>query len=526
MKPSASLTYFTPDEVLTKIGFHRYQYFLVVAGGLAYASYNVQLLLQSLISESMWREWPHLRGTMTYSWIFFATGCSKLIGASVLVPLQDIFGRRIVLWYSLAALSIFAAVSSAMPNFESYCVVRCLVYFVSSCVNCSTYVYQLEMVPLRSRTLPPTLTQLFGTTGIVFITMVWWVIPVERGWRYIIALSLVPPLISFAILMLVPLETPRFYCANGKEAQAWEVFGRLTPGGADGLTQLLGKKPQDRALRLEGGDLVAERPQLQQKYTHCGFARVLIINISLGFRKMWRLCTLRESSTTVWIICSLWSLQALGYWGITSYLPSFFESIGLHPQHSTMFTFVCEYPGIILAFLMMRMPPPLGRVNTLRFYALGCALVLIFLTVAIKYLPHGHGALYVPTMLIYFFAAPIWSILYTYTPELFSTDCRGTGMSIAGLANGLPTLVTFFLGAQTVGSWVYPAVWAIVFGVFFGISVWMVRVETVTKPLDDVCRTPPTADYSDELDESLSSMSAIIELDSTKLQPSNEYFNG
>eukprot|EP01055_Gregarina_sp_Pseudo9_P005319 Gregarina_sp_Pseudo_9__5318@NODE_623_length_2475_cov_9_344828_g588_i0_p3_GENE_NODE_623_length_2475_cov_9_344828_g588_i0NODE_623_length_2475_cov_9_344828_g588_i0_p3_ORF_typecomplete_len145_score3_61Sugar_tr/PF00083_24/7_5e10MFS_1/PF07690_16/2_8e08Amidase/PF01425_21/0_031MFS_2/PF13347_6/0_16PIGP/PF08510_12/0_57PIGP/PF08510_12/9_7e02TMEM208_SND2/PF05620_11/9_3TMEM208_SND2/PF05620_11/51_NODE_623_length_2475_cov_9_344828_g588_i014071841 len=127
-----------------------------------------------------------------------------------------------------------------------------------------------------------------------------------------------------------------------------------------------------------------------------------------------------------------------------------------------------------------------GRVATLRLYSLGCTVVLAVFAICIQYLPAGHHALYIPILLVYFFAAPIWTVLYTYTPELFPTECRGTAMSMAGIANGLPVLVTFFLGSQTVGSWLYPAIWSGVFGLLFLVATCLVHTETAHAPLQDV----------------------------------------
>lgn len=490
---SKRLIYFSPDDVLTLIGLHRHQVLMILICGFAYASYNIQLLLQALITTSMWEEWPHLESSLGYNWIFFATGCCKLIGALILVPLQDIFGRRRTLITSLVFFALVSGLGAAMPNFPSYCVMRCLVYLVSACINCSLYVYQIEMVPIRSRTLPPTITQLFGTTGIVFITMVWWLLgKYQRAWRWITLLSVAPSLLALFLLAFFPFETPRFYCATGREKAAWDVFIGLTPGGADGLTQLLGEGPETRALILHHRDCpnnqTLDHPDNTQHKVSCvGLVSRVSREMVYGLKRIGTLCVSSHSAGVIWTVCILWGLQAFAYWGVTSYLPSFFESIGLDAHAATLYTFLFEYPGMILAYFLMKSTHCLGgRVSTLRIYTIGCAAVLAIFAICTQYLPHGHGFLYVPTMLTYFFAAPIWTVLYTYTPELFPTDCRGTAMSVAGLANGFPTLVTFFLGSQTVGSWLYPAIWSAVYGLLSLTALFAVSRETVAEPLEDV----------------------------------------
>eukprot|EP01053_Blabericola_migrator_P001906 Blabericola_migrator_1__1905@NODE_1518_length_4363_cov_96_666899_g998_i0_p1_GENE_NODE_1518_length_4363_cov_96_666899_g998_i0NODE_1518_length_4363_cov_96_666899_g998_i0_p1_ORF_typecomplete_len548_score50_31Sugar_tr/PF00083_24/1_8e47MFS_1/PF07690_16/1_2e19MFS_1/PF07690_16/6_1e07TRI12/PF06609_13/7_8e09TRI12/PF06609_13/1_5e03MFS_3/PF05977_13/0_012MFS_3/PF05977_13/0_00031MFS_4/PF06779_14/0_00061MFS_4/PF06779_14/1_1e04MFS_2/PF13347_6/58MFS_2/PF13347_6/2_1MFS_2/PF13347_6/0_022MFS_2/PF13347_6/9_5_NODE_1 len=489
--------FYSPDDVLALIGVHRYQYLIIVLCGFAYASYNIQLLLQSLISTSMWDDWPHLASSSRYNWIFFVTGSCKLIGALLLVPLQDIFGRRLILMSSLLALSLFTAIGAAMPTFWSYCVARCLVYLVSPCVNCSVYVYQIEMVPIRSRALPPTLTQLFGTTGIVFITLVWWAFgsDTKHAWRYITLLSLIPSLLALVLLFYLPFETPRFYCALGNESSAWKVFDGLTPGGSEVLTALLNDVPLSRRGLILNNHVVQEscavelRSSPAPKRRHV--PRRLYHESVSGVKRMKTLLFRSSIAPKMWVVCALWACQAFGYWGVTSYLPSFFTSIGLDPHIATVMTFIFEYPGMLVSYFMMKgtslrcLRYFTGRVRTLRVYTFGVSAVLAAFAIMITYLPRGHFALYIPTLLTYFFAAPVWTILYTYTPELFPTECRGTAMSIAGLANGFPTLVTFFLGSQAVGTWVYPAIWAAVFGLLFAISLVLVHQETANVPLQD-----------------------------------------
>lgn len=474
---------FTPDEVLEVIGIHRKQVLMMVIGGLSYAEYNIQLMVQSLSAKSMWNEWPRLANTLTFNWLFFSTGIAKMIGAACLPPLQDRYGRRKVLLTALLVTSALTVISAVMPTFASHVFIRCLVYFTLSSINCSVYVYQMEMVHMKSRTLPPLITQMCGTAGLVFIISVWWgLASIEKSWRYVELISIAPALLAALILLTIfPYESPRFECARGREKEAWSLFGQLTSGGEEKLAAKL-NVPSTQLCHISTSHVGILRKSQRNVLIQ------VLSEVGRGFKRMGNLLVTANAAKYIIPCFLIWFIQALAYWGVTSYLPSFYDSIGLDSHLAVLLTLVCEFPGMIVAYFMMNMKPSHGggRLWTLRIFSIGSSLVLAMFAIAIKVLPRFHKFLYFPTTLTYFFAAPIWTVLYTYTPEIFATDVRGTAMSLMGIANGIPTVITFFIGSQLSSGWTYPAVWSGAFALLCLIAVIGLHHETVRQPLGEL----------------------------------------
>lgn len=83
---------FTLDEALTTIGFGRYQYLLLVYGGLGWIAEAMEMMILSFIGSSVQSEWnlspaeKSLISTMVFA--------GMLIGASFWGLVSDSFGRK------------------------------------------------------------------------------------------------------------------------------------------------------------------------------------------------------------------------------------------------------------------------------------------------------------------------------------------------------------------------------------------------------------------------------------------------
>ena len=172
----------------------------------------------------------------------------------------------------------------------------------------------------------------------------------------------------------------------------------------------------------------------------------------------------------------------MGYWGVTMYLPEYMSTLGIDPYFNTFSVFVGELPGLCLAMILIE-PHMLGRLNCLRFFSFFSALfLLLFAFIEIEVLK----AVFV--IIVFFFIVPIYSILNTFTPEIFPTDTRSISMAWVYFIISIPSLVTAFLGASLLSSsikWLYPTVSAGFLGLEFLFTLGL-NVETAGKSLKDV----------------------------------------
>lgn len=177
----------------------------------------------------------------------------------------------------------------------------------------------------------------------------------------------------------------------------------------------------------------------------------------------------------------VWFLQAAGYWGVTMYLPEYMGSQGVDPYFNMFTIFIGELPGLCLAMILIE-PYMLGRIRCLQLFSFStCVSLILFAFVKLDFLK----AVFV--IVCYFFMVPIYSILSTYTPEVYPTGIRSTAMATMYMVIEIPGLVTPFGGEYLLSSsinWLYPVVWA---GVFLlqSMAVCGLPSETAGKALKD-----------------------------------------
>lgn len=182
------------------------------------------------------------------------------------------------------------------------------------------------------------------------------------------------------------------------------------------------------------------------------------------------------------VISSLWVLQCLGFWGVTLFLPKYMNSLGLDPYFSMFSVFLAELPGMCLAMILIE-PHMLGRIKCLRFFGFFTSVSLfMFAFIDIEVVKA------VCVVICFFFMVPLYSVLNTFTPELYPTDIRATSLSFVNVLIEIPSMITPFVSASLVSSpmlWLYPMVWACVFFVQTMLT-FLLRVETAGKSLKDI----------------------------------------
>ena len=198
-----------------------------------------------------------------------------------------------------------------------------------------------------------------------------------------------------------------------------------------------------------------------------------------------------ELRTRTFFITSLWVFQSMGYWGVTMYLPEYMGTLGMDPYFCTFSVFVGELPGLCLAMILIE-PHMLGRLKCLRFFSFFSALfLLLFAFIELEVLK----AVFV--IIVFFFIVPIYSILNTFTPEIYPTDSRSISMAWVYFIISIPSLITSFLGASLLSSnirWLYPTVSAGFLTLSF-LFTFGLKIETAGKSLNDTreIMSPSTA---------------------------------
>jgi putative MFS transporter len=394
-------------EAIDRIGMGRFQRKLLWVCGASWTADAMEVLLIGFAIPSLMLDWglSRAQGGQLASALFLG----MLTGAWFWGTFSDARGRRFSFMATIGLDSLFGLLSALAPSFPVLLVLRFLTGFGVGGTLPVDYAMFSEYLPTKQRGRYLVYLESFWALGtILAAALAWLVIPrlPETGWRVMLAASAVPGLIVFWIRRSVP-ESPRHLMLQGREAEARRVLQQVA---------------DTNGVQVEIGPLTPETGRRQVPY------RTI-------FGRDYRRDTLMATAT--------WFLLSLGYYGLFTWLPGIFREQGysiLGTYQATFILALAQLPGYFsAAWLVERW----GRVPTLGVYLLGgAAATYIGATVDTQ-----SGSLVALTVMS-FFALGAWGVLYAYTPELYPTSARGTGMGWAGGVARIAGVVAPVLGAS------------------------------------------------------------------------------
>ncbi|HEY0032948.1 MAG TPA: MFS transporter, partial [Devosia sp.] len=232
----------------------------------------------------------------------------------------------------------------------------------------------------------------FWAVGTVAVALAAWIASVyvtSDAWRWIFAATAVPALIGIFLRFWVP-ESPLHLQRTGQNSEL-----RLT---------------LNRMLRFNGKPELAESETIAAPVASSGGS---LFSPSLRRR-------------TLSILC-VWLLVSISYYGVFTWLPGRLAEQGFGYVRGYGFLVIvalAQLPGYALAAYGVE---AIGRKPTLISFLLlsaaGCALFFFANDVLVT-----GGAI----LLMSFALLGTWGALYAFTPELFPTALRATGMGAAG----------------------------------------------------------------------------------------------
>jgi putative MFS transporter len=442
MSRSASIREWTFDEAIQSIGFGSFQRRLMVICGTGWAADAMEVLIIAFVLPAIIKEW----GLTTAQAGFLGTSVflGMLVGAWFWGTISDYIGRKIGFQATVLIDSVFGLLSALSPNFLVLVLLRALTGFGVGGTLPVDYSIFAEYLPKEKRGRYLVYLESFWALGTIVVAGLAWLVVPRFGWRVLLAISALPGLIIYFIRRYVP-ESPRYLLVAGREAEARAVL-------------------QEVAAR-NGVDFSVERLKVEERKQRVTVAALL---------------TPRFARTTLmlWIA---WFCISLGYYGVFSWLPKIFVGRG--------FTFFSTYQNVFLmalaqlpgyfsaAYLVERV----GRKPTLAVYLIVSGLFTYLFAVA------GSLSLIVGSaVLMSFFCLGAWGGIYAYTPELYPTEIRSTGM---GSASGMTRIAGAM--APILGGYLLPislvaalSLYAVAF-VVGGLTVFALGTETRGKPLED-----------------------------------------
>ncbi|GAA5175991.1 MFS transporter [Pseudonocardia eucalypti] len=335
-----------------------------------------------------------LLGSSTLIGFFFGALTAGLLG--------DRIGRRKVMMYALAVYTLASLVTAAAPDWPVLLGSRIVAGFGTGAESAIIAPFLSEFVSSRYRgRFIGSLAGFFSFGYVAAALLGYLLVPAfADGWRVVLVITAVPILMLLWWRRALP-ESPRYLLSRGRREEAEAVVARL---------ERLTERATGRELPpVRAEDVTAPIPEPVRSGPH-------------GLVRLWRGPLARQTATT-W---TLWFAITFAYYGFFTFIPSLLVQQGLTISKSFGYSiaiYVAQIPGYYsAAFVSER----LDRKWTIGGYLAGAALAAFGLANA-----DTNGQLIGFGMLLSFFMNGTYACLYSYTPEVYPTAIRATGMGAA-----------------------------------------------------------------------------------------------
>lgn len=430
------------EKGIQTAGVGKFQYRLFVIFGLVWLADAMQVLSIGFSAPSIAKTFGITMPEALSTGTFFFIG--MLIGAFAFGRLADRIGRRPVLMMAVVIDACAGVASAFAPDLVWLLALRFVTGIGVGGTLPVDYTMMAEFLPSNKRGRWLVLLESFWAVGTICLAVLS-LIAVSWGddaWRLIFFVTGIPALIGVVLRFYIP-ESPMFLNRNGKSEEARRVL--------------------ERVAKVNGNDVKIPmlQPELQERKSIFALFSSELRRRSIG-------------------LLMAWALISIAYYGVFVYLPIKLASSGfgfMRGQEFLVVLALVQLPGFALsAYGVERWGRKPTLIGFLLLSAVGCMLYSL-----------GTSTIVVvgSTLLMSFSLLGTWGALYAFTPEVYPTDLRASGMGMAGAIarfGGLfapaiiaPIMTTHFTLALAVLSSMLVA---------GAIAIWSVDVESRNRVLD------------------------------------------
>ncbi len=340
------------------------------------------------------------------SWLTSSGIFGMILGAALSGAISDRIGRRAVILYTLLIYSIGSFLCGLATDYWTLLLFRFITGFGLGGELPAASTLISEISPIKSRGRNVIILESFWAWGWIAASMVAFLVIPAFEWRMAFFVGALPALFAALLRFKVP-ESPRYLEVNGKREEAERIVEELERSA--GVESVKDDSPSKG---------IEKRPWYEE------------------FKMLWKRENLR-STAVLWVI---WFGINFGYYGFVLWTPSLLTDQGFDIVKSFGFTVImciAQLPGYFsAAYLVERW----GRRPTLIVYFFGTAAAAWFF---------GHAdsemTILLAGCLLYFFALGAWGCVYSYTPEVYPTDVRGSGAGWASAFGRIGAFIAPFI---------------------------------------------------------------------------------
>jgi putative MFS transporter len=442
---------------LDRLALSRPHYKLLLIGGLGYSFDGMDGAVVAFLLPRIQELWGLSNASLGL--VGSAAPFGFFFGAILSGWLGDRYGRKKVMLWALAFYCLMSVVAAMAPNFEIFLIARIFAGLGAGAESVIIAPFLSEFIPPKRRgwfigTLAGFFS--FGFVGAALIGR--FIVPMgEDGWRWAQVVTAIPILLLLWWRRSLP-ESPRFLISRGRMAEATEVVERF----------------EQSVVAATGKQLTPLTPGTEEIIKH-----EQKINIWNALKFMWSRA-MRRRTAVIWLI---WFVITFSYYGFFSWIPTLLVGRGITVTKSFEYSIIIYLAQIPGYFSAAWLNDRIDRKNTIALYLAGSALSAFWLSQS-----NDSGMILVAAATLSFFLNGTYAGVYAYTPELFPTWMRATGVGLASAVGRIgsilaPSIIGIFSVALGFGGVFVMTTVVLTVGV---LGVVIFGASTAGKSLEDI----------------------------------------
>lgn len=441
---------------IERIPLNPFHWQLLLIGGLGYTFDGLDSAVVAFVLPVLRTSWSltsiqvGFLGSATYVGFFFGALFAGLIG--------DAIGRKSVMMWALVlycAASVASAFTHEWPTFLGCRIIAGAGTRAESAIIAP---FLSEFVAGRDRgRFTGSLAGFFSFGFVGAALLGYFIVPVHpEAWRWVLILTAAPIVMLLWWRRALP-ESPRWLASVGRDAEAEAIVTTM----------------EQRAVR--SGRTLGALAKVPEAPITIGAKRSFFGKLAV----LWA-PGLRRITAMTWV---MWVSITFSYYAFFTWIPSLLVASGMTITRSFGYSiaiYLAQIPGYFSAAYMNER---IGRQATIASYMILGGVSAIGLAVA-----GTDNTVMLAGICLSFFMNGTYAGVYAYTPELFPTEVRATGMGTASSIGRIGAIVS-----PTLVGWLYPNFgFAGVFGtttvvlLIGAASVIVMGIHTKNRSLEDI----------------------------------------
>jgi putative MFS transporter len=443
------------SERFERLPFTSYQRWLAVILATCFAADAVDLVMLSYLLSAITLDLGLTvqQAGIAGGSVFAGVG----IGATAAGYLSDRFGRRKVLIHSMWIWGLASLLTAFSWDIWSFSFFRFVTGLGLGAELPAVFALVAEIMPANRRASISGWMHVASQSSVVLFTLASFgvisLIGTSLGWRAMFVVMFVVALVALYVRRNLP-ESPRWYEASGRQNEAEHAMQSFETAVAAAYGKPLPSPKSGKKIVSAAAEQGGFRTLFAPGYT--------------------------QRTLFAW---SLWFLFLLAYYGISVWVGKFLVDRGMSITASIGTGVLITMAGIPAAWITGQAMERFGR---------KIVIILALLCVALAAFLYGQASTYTGVVaagaVMHFFLVSVATAIYAYTPELFPTRARSTGLGTASTVGRIAAVSGPLLISALILKWDYTGAFiacALCFSTA-ALLVWWFGPETQDRSIEDI----------------------------------------